>query len=163
MMSKKFLSVGLAILGGVVLGVLLTYLVLIPSSIYLFFSPADSPNGYPLPGGLFYYNTSTATLEVWVNGTVEDTLGPNLLPNLGNPLIEWGGTEMVPGDYKISLKIPTDVYFINLGSVTVPPDRQIWLVIQPDLSVQTKTTRWQVSPPGPERTDFYVRPSPPSP
>jgi len=161
MMSKKFLSVGLAILGGMVLGVLLTYLVLIPSSIYLFFSPADSPNGYPLPGGLFYYNTSTATLEVWVNGVMEDTLGPN--PPTGGPLGDWGGTEMVPGDYKISLKIPTDVYFINLGSVTIPPDRQIWLVIQPDLSVQTKTTRWQVSSPGPYGTDFYVRPSPPSP
>lgn len=157
-MSKKFLSVGLAILGGMVLGILLTYLVLIPSSIYLFFSPADSPNGYPLSGGLFYYNTSTATLEVWVNGAVEDTLGPN--PPTGGPLGDWGGTEVVPGDYRISLKIPTDVYFINLGSVTVPPDKQIWLVIQPDLSVQTKTTRWLL---GPEGTDFYVWPSPPSP
>ena len=157
-MRKKLLSVGLTILGGIVLGVLLTYLVLIPSSIYLFFSPADSPNGYPLPGGLFYYNTSTATLEVWVNGVVEDTLGPN--PPTGGPLGQYSGTEVVPGDYRISLKIPTELNFINLGSVTVPPDKQIWLVIQPDLSIQTKTTRWLL---GPEGTDFYVMPSPPSP
>jgi hypothetical protein len=158
MMSKKILSVCLAIFGGIVFGVLLTYLVLIPSSIYLFFSPSVSPNGYPLPGGLFYYNTSTATLEVWVNGDMEDTLGPN--PPTGSSLGDYGGKEVVPGDYRISLKIPTDVNFINLGSVTVPSDRQIWLVIQPDLSVQTKTTRWLL---GPEGTDFYVKPSPPSP
>jgi len=134
---KKILTVGiLSFLGGGFLTFLIVYLVLIPAGIFPFGSPTTSPGGYPLPGDLCVYNTSTSTVEVWLNEVQEFTVAP-----AGG--INFASTGNIPpGEYKLSLKAENDYNYINLGSIEVKADRETWIVIKPDLSAKIKYTLW---------------------
>lgn len=143
---KKLLTVGIAaFIGGGLLAFLIVYLVLIPGGIYPFGSPSISPGGYPLPGAIRAYNTSTSTIEVWVNGNPEFKVGPKASPVGG---INFNSTENIPpGEYKLSLKAENDYKFINIGPIEVKVDRVTWVVVQPDLSAKIKYTKWVQFPP----------------
>lgn len=138
-MRKLFLSIFL-VLTGITLGLVLSYLVLLPANIYLFYTPTVSPNGSPFPGALFVYNTSTSTIEVWVDGVPEITVMPK--PEESPVGISNNASPLLPKEYRISLKIPQEVTFREIGLVRVEPDKQTWLIIKPDLSVKIAYTRW---------------------
>ncbi|MCR4434151.1 MAG: hypothetical protein NUV70_08915 [Caldiserica bacterium] len=134
---KKILTVGiLSFLGGGFLTFLIVYLVLIPAGIFPFGSPTTSPGGYPLPGNLCVYNTSTSTVEVWLNGVQELSVAPAGEINFAST------GNIPPGEYKLSLKAENDYKFIDMGSIEVKVDRETWIVIKPDLSTKIKYTLW---------------------
>lgn len=134
---KKIFTVGfLSFLGGSFFVFLIVYLVLIPAGIFPFGTPTTSPGGYPLPGNLCVYNTSTSTVEVWLNGVPQFTVGPTGEINFGST------GNISPGEYRLSLKPEGDYRFIDLGLIEVKVDRETWVVVRPDLSAKIKYTRW---------------------
>jgi|YelNatPaOPRAMG01_1025707.scaffolds.fasta_scaffold28671_5 hypothetical protein len=138
-MRKLVLPVFL-VLAGIILGLVLSYLVLLPANVYLFYTPSVSPNGSPFPGALFVYNTSTSTIEIWVDGVPEVTVDPK--PQESPVGISNNTSPLIPREYKVSLKIPQEVTFREIGLVRVEPDKETWLIIKPDLSVKIAYTRW---------------------
>ncbi|MCX5971228.1 MAG: hypothetical protein NTV14_06980 [Coprothermobacterota bacterium] len=135
--NRKLIVVGSCSgLLGVFIGLLLAFLILVPSGIYLFDTPTRTPHGIDFVGMLNVISYVSDTLELYVNETYQGILQKGQA---------WSGvssenvTRVPWGENRVWLKTSKGE-ILYVGVVDVFPDQATQLSIMPDRSTRTAVT-----------------------